>query len=119
MSRFDELKIEIDGGYGTFLNLLRCELRWDWDAFYKLTSLMYDVAELSDEKEKVEKYIAHGFWFIDTWVKAWTGHKDFPRPEKEDYEEAIELLHDLCYYYFIGESPFTDNTLKEMAKNDT
>lgn len=119
MGNLEQLRREIDGEDGTFLILLRTELRWDWSAFYQLTSVMYAVADETNKHDSVDKYIAQGYWFIDTWVKNWTGQEEFPRPEKHRYEEALELLHDLSYFFFIGESPYKNETLREFAVRDT
>ncbi|MES2569584.1 MAG: hypothetical protein V4710_05965 [Verrucomicrobiota bacterium] len=110
------LKRHFDGEDGTFLIIARCELRWDWQAFRELTSAMCSVA--ADEKggQQIERWVAHGFWFCDTWIREWTGHPDFPRPEQQAYEDAIELIHDLAYYLFLGESPYEDDALQRKSK---
>ncbi len=109
------LKREFDGEDGTFLIIARCELVWDWEAFKKLTRAMYDVAEKANNQNSIETWIANGFWFCDTWIRDWTSHPDFPRPEKQAYEDAIELIHDLAYFLFSGESPYEDNSLEMKA----
>jgi len=116
MKNLENLRKEIDGEEETFLIILRTELRWDWDAFNRLTNLMYDVADGATGLESVDKHIAQGYWFIDTWVRDWTGHDDFPRPEKDKYEEAIQLLRDLSYFFFTGVSPYEDDGLKKMVE---
>lgn len=110
------LKRQFDGEDGSFLLKARCELNWNWDAFRKLTSAMYDVADESRNQNSIETWIAHGFWFCDTWIRDWTSHPDFPRPNKEAYDDSIELIHDLSYFLFVGESPYDDNTLEMKSK---
>ena len=110
------MRREIDGEDGTFLIILRTKLRWDWEAFDRLTKIMFEVATEAKGYDQIDKYIAQGFWFFDTWVKDWTGHADFPRPKKREYDDAIQLLHDLCYFYFIGQSPLMDNGLGEQVR---
>ncbi|HBN74531.1 MAG TPA: hypothetical protein DD473_01670 [Planctomycetaceae bacterium] len=101
---------------GSFLQLARCELTWDWNAFRILTTAMYDVAEDARRRDTIETWIAHGFWFCDTWIRDWTSHSDFPRPDKEAYDDAIELIHNLSYFLFTGESPYQDRTLEIKTK---
>lgn len=116
MNSEETLKREFDGEEGSFILKLRCDLDWDKKAFGNLVSIMYDSAEKYKGKESIPTWMAHGFWFFDTWVCEWTSHPDFPRPEKEYYENSIELIHDLAYYLFIGESPYEDDTLKKLSK---
>ncbi len=116
MKFFEILKNEFDGEEGSFLLKLRCELDWDWDAFQRLTSAMYEVAKIVCYQNSIETWITHGFWFCDTWIREYTTHPDFPKPEKQAHEDALELIHDLAYFLFVGESPFEDNTLEKKAK---
>ena len=109
------LRGHFDGDEGSFLIRARCELTWDWNAFRELTAAMYDVADYARGKDTVETWIAHGFWFCDTWIRDWTSHPSFQRPDKEAYADAIELIHDLAYFLFVGESPYEDDALKTKA----
>jgi hypothetical protein len=45
MSSREILRREFDAEEGSFLLQARVQLKWDWDAFRRLTSAMYDVAE--------------------------------------------------------------------------
>jgi hypothetical protein len=110
------LKAEFEGADGSFLTVARSELRWDAAAFRQLTAAMFDVASKFRGAESIDHWIAHGFWFCDTWVREWTSHPNFPRPEKAYYETSLELLHDLAYLLFVGESPYQDDTLERRAK---
>jgi len=110
------LRSEFDGEDGSFLIQIRCEFRWDWEAFRRLTAAMYDVAEEVRGQAVIEKWITEGFWFCDTWIRDFTGHPDFPRPPEEDYRDALELLHDLAWFLFVGESLFTGDELWRKAK---
>jgi hypothetical protein len=110
------LKREFDAEEGSFLLIVRVELRWDWAAFRALTSAMFDVADAAKGGSSVETWIAHGFWFCDTWIRDWTSHPNFPRPESARYAEALELVHDLAYLLFLGQSPYEGDTLRKRAK---
>jgi hypothetical protein len=116
MSSRDILRREFDAEEGSFLLQARSTLSWDWDAFRRLTNAMYDVADEARGQLSIETWIAHGFWFCDTWIPDWTSHPNFPRPSQEVYRDAIELIHNLAYFLFIGESPYKDDTLRRKAK---
>ena len=115
MNHEKELKSQFDADSKSFLLIVRCELRWDKEAFRRLTSSMYHVATKYQGAHNLPTWIANGFWYCDIWIREWTGHDNFPRPENEYYQESLELLRDLAYYLFMGESPYTDNTLEKQA----
>jgi tetratricopeptide (TPR) repeat protein len=110
------LRREFNAEEGSFLHQVRCGLKWDWDAFRRLTSAMYDVAEDTKGQLSIETWIAQGFWFCDTWIKDWTSHPNFPQPPENSYRDAIELVHDLASFLFFAESPYKDDTLRKRAK---
>ena len=116
MSSRNILKSQFDAEEGSFLLQARCRLEWDWDAFRRLTSAMYDVADEVKGQPSVETWIAQGFWFCDTWIRDHTSHPNFPRPPEEAYRDALALLGDLAYFLFMGESPYKDDTLRKKAK---
>ena len=115
MSPFDTLQKQFDADYGSFMLIARCELRWDWAAFTSLTAAMYQVADQLRGHQTIDMWIANGFWTCDTWIRQWTGHDDFPRPDRMHYDAALGLLHDLAYFLFMGESPYTDGRLQTRA----
>jgi hypothetical protein len=119
MSPREILKREFDAEEGSFLLQARVRLEWDWNAFRRLTSAMYDVADEVKDRPSVETWIAEGFWYCDTFVRDWTSHPNFPRPSEEAYREAIELVHNLASFLFIGRTPYDDafvETLRKKAK---
>lgn len=118
LSARNKLKREFDAEEGSFLLQARCEPKWDWNAFRRLTSAMYDVADEIKGQTSIETWIANGFWFCDTWIKDWTSHPNFPRPAEGAYRDAIELIHDLASLLFFGMSPYTDDTLRKRAKGE-
>jgi len=109
------LRREFDAEEGSFLLEARCRANWDWDAFRRLTGAMYDVADEAKGQPSIETWIAEGFWYCDTFISDWTRHPNSPRPPK-DYRDAIELIHNLAYFLFIGKSPYKDDTLRKKAK---
>ena len=119
MSSREILRREFEAEEGSFLLQVRGRLKWDWDAFRRLTSAMYDVADEARRQPSIETWIAQGFWFCDTWIRDWTTHPNFPRPPEDAYQEAIELVHNLADFLFFGESPYKDDTLRKKAKGLT
>jgi len=110
MSPREILRHEFDAEEGSFLLQARVRLKWDWDAFRRLTSAMYDVADEAKGQPSVETWIAQGFWFCDTWIRDHTSHPNFPRPPEDAYRDAIELVRNLATFLFLGENPYKDDT---------
>jgi hypothetical protein len=110
------LRREFDAEEGSFLIQVRCRLEWDWDAFRRLTSAMYDVADEAKGQPSVETWIAQGFWYCDTFIRNWTSHPNFPRPPEGAYRDALELLSNLASFLFTGLNPYNDDTLRKKAK---
>lgn len=110
------LRREFNAEEGSFLLQARVSLKWNWDAFRRLTNAMYEVADEAKGQPSVETWIAQGFWYCDTFIRDWTSHPNFPRPPEDAYQDAIELVHNLATFLFLGESPYKDDTLRKKAK---
>jgi len=117
MTARDVLRNEVEAGEESFLLQLR-EFYWDWEAFRRLTSAMYDVADEVNELPTIERWIAEGFWFCDTWIRSHTSHPNFRRPSEKEYEEALELLNALAWYLFSGVSLYQGDLLRRKAKGE-
>jgi tetratricopeptide (TPR) repeat protein len=114
----DILRREFYAEEGSFLIQVRSRLEWNWDAFRRLTSAMYDVAEEAKGRPSIETWIAEGFWYCDTFIRDWTSQPNFPRPSEEAYRDALELLSNLASFLFTGLNPYKDkNTLHKKAKD--
>jgi hypothetical protein len=112
----DILRHEFYAEEGSFLIQARCRLNWDWDAFRRLTSAMYDVAEEVKGQPSIETWVAEGFWYCDTFIRDWTSHPNFPRPPEVAYQDALELVHNLASFLFTGLNPYKDDTLRKKAR---
>ena len=112
----DILRREFYAEEGSFLVQARVRLEWDWVAFRRLTSAMYDVADEVKGQPSIETWIAQGFWFCDTWIRDWTSHPNFPRPPEEAHRDALALLNQLAGFLFMGQSPYQDDALRKKAK---
>ena len=110
------LKREFDAEKGSFLILARIERSWNWKAFRRLTSAMYEVADEVKGQPSIETWIAQGFWYCNTFIRDWTSHPNFPRPPEGAYQDALRLLDELADFLFFGQSPYADDTLRKRAK---
>src|SRR5262245_14780803 len=110
------LRREFDAEDGSFLIQIRAHLKWDWDAFRRLTSAMYDVADEVKGQPSIETWIAQGFWYCDTFIRDWTSHPNFPRPPEDAHQDALALLNQLAHFLFTGQNPYHDDTLRKKAK---
>jgi hypothetical protein len=81
-------------------SLLRVHLHWDWDAFRRLTSAMYDVAVEVKGQPSIETWIAEGFWYCDTFISAWTSHPNFPRPPEDASAVPTGSFERLSFGFF-------------------
>jgi hypothetical protein len=97
---------------------MRAEAKWDWVAFKDLSRAMFEVAKADRDKEHVEKWIGQGYWFCDTWIRSFSAHPSFPRPETKRYEAALEILSDLAFYYFEGVCPYQDEQTLQRKIED-
>lgn len=74
------LRREFEAEEGSFLLRLRGDLEWDRTAFSRLERAMRTACERSQGSEKLDRWLAEGFYEIATWVPVWTSHPNFPRP---------------------------------------
>jgi hypothetical protein len=103
----DILRHEFEAGEGTFLIRLRSDLIWDRAAFSRLVQAMQQCAAEHENCEKMERWIAQGFWYVEGFARDWSSHENFPRDFEARYVEAAHArLCDLSYWLFMGESPY-------------
>lgn len=109
------LRAELESAEGSFLIKLRVELKWDKAAFNRLVHEMHKYVRERDHEAPIPRWIAHGFWFLDWWVKLWSSHEVFPRIHGDSYyEAAYERLHLLASWLFNG-SPMTQGGEEQYA----
>jgi hypothetical protein len=103
MSDEDVLRRELSAEPNTFLLQLRCDLRWDVEAFERLTKAMETYAAAHENDESIPRWVAEGFWYTSWFVKDWSTHEGFPREHPPSYYElAYQQLHELAYWMFVG-----------------
>ena len=104
------LRSEFNAADGSFLLQLRCDLHWDQTAFTRMTDAMREYCRSRNTEDDIPRWIAYGFWYVESFVRDWSTHPSFPREyDAEYYERAYARLHDLAYLLFTGESPYQDS----------
>jgi hypothetical protein len=115
---------EFSAGEGSFLLQLRVYLTWDKAAFTRLTQAMLSCCQAYDARERraahvgsgadttpLPRWLAEGFWYVGPFVRDWTTHPAWQErlaPEQGYYDAAYERLDMLAYWFFTGDSPYTD-----------
>jgi hypothetical protein len=113
MTPIEQLRAEFEGEDGCFLLRLRVELHWDRDAFRRLTDSMLHYLQSDRDPERIDRWVAEGFWYLNHFVKDWSSHPNFPKPlPHEYYEAAYERLYDLSYWLFMGESLYEGGSME-------
>ena len=108
-SYLEVLRHEFTASDGSFMIQLRPGLVWDKEAFSRLVTAMEACCKACEGKDSLERWLVQGFWFVSWFVKDWTGHANFPRPQPEGYyKDAIDRLSDLAYWFFMGHSPYEE-----------
>ena len=102
------LRREFAGDDEGFITRLQQDLIWDRVAFQELVLSMREACLLCAEDEELERWVAHGFFYLPAFVRAWTQQDDFPRPELEYWRRALTALEELSHWFFWGE-PMGDN----------
>lgn len=103
------LKKHFDGQDGSFLLHLR-ENKWDRDSFNELIHAMkaccIEHCDTEADSNQLDRWLATGFWDTETYAQMSIAHPSFRLEHSETYyKAAIGLLHELSYWYFMGESP--------------
>ncbi|SBT45424.1 hypothetical protein [Micromonospora auratinigra] len=103
------LRAEFDAEEGSFLLTVRCDLRWDRAAFSRLERAMRAACQAYADRDRLDRWLAEGFFSVATWVRDHTSHPDFPRPLPESYYEAcLERLWELADWFFRGEHVYLE-----------
>jgi hypothetical protein len=97
------LRQEFEAGEGSFLLRLRPELVWDRGAFTRLERAMRAVCERTQDDHTLDRWMAEGFYYVPRFVRDWTTHPNFPRPQPQPYhDDCLERLDDLADWFFHG-----------------
>jgi hypothetical protein len=92
---------------GSFLLRLRSDLTWDRTAFTRLERAMRAACAHHQAADRLDRWLAHGFYELATAVPWWTAHPDFSRPDPDAYyEDCLERIGDLADWYFNGQSSY-------------
>lgn len=101
----ESLRHEFQAEDASFLAIAQEERRWDKEAFRELVEAMRDCCVRCSEDERLDRWMAHGFFYVPAFVRAWTQQPDFDRPDDPYWERAINLLEVLSHWFFWGEPP--------------
>ncbi|MGI5216868.1 hypothetical protein [Nocardia sp. CA-290969] len=98
------LREEFEAAEGSFMLGLRGEgLVWDRAGFTRLERAMRRACEWSQEHDRFDRWMAEGFYEASHFVRDWTSHPNFPRPEPAQYHlDCLERIDDLADWYFRG-----------------
>lgn len=101
----ETLRCEFQAEDGSFLGIAQDERRWDKDAFRELIEAMRDCCVCCADDEQLDRWMAHGFFYVPAFVRAWTSQPEFQRPGGEYWQRATNLLEVLSHWFFWGEPP--------------
>ena len=99
------LRQEFDSEPGSFMHRLYVDRVWDRSAFSRLERAMREVCRDygGQDQDRLERWLAEGYFVSATWVRDHTSHPSFPRPDPRDYYEAcLERLWELADWFFRG-----------------
>jgi len=99
------LRSEFNAEEGSFLLQLRCEAHWDETRFRKLIEAMERCAEAHAGNESIPRWLAEGFWYLDTFVPNQVKHPAFAKEhDVEFFRERCEDLACAAHRFFTGEA---------------
>jgi hypothetical protein len=100
----DVLRREFEADQDTFLLGLRGDrLEWDRAAFSRFEKAMRWACEHFQDGQQLDRWMAEGFYYTSWFVRDWTSHSHFPRPEPEQYyNDCIQRIGDLADWFFHG-----------------
>ena len=99
------LQREFQADEGSFLSIAQVERRWDKVAFRELIEAMRDCCVRCAEDQRLDRWMAHGFFYVPAFIRAWTQQPEFERPSDEYWQRAVDLLEVLSHWFFWGEPP--------------
>jgi hypothetical protein len=112
------LRREFAAEDSSFLIQLRGNLKWDKQAFLRLVTAMEQCCAEIENDERVDRWLADGFWYISWFAESWATHKNFPKEFPEEYyRDAFETLSMLAEYFFTGSHPYTNRRFPFLEKN--
>lgn len=109
---------ELNAEDNSFLIELRGNANWKHTSFLNLLEKFYEECQKRENDSMLSREIAGGVWDLYDVVKSCNQHLKNKFSE-EYYELAYELINDLMYHYFVGESLYiyksvVDNKIEEM-----
>ena len=111
----ETLQREFQADDGSFLAIAQVERRWDKDAFRELIEAMRDSCVRCADDAQLDRWMAHGFFYVPAFIRAWTQQPEFHRPSDEYWQRAVNLLEVLSHWFFWGEPPTQEGDVDVMT----
>jgi hypothetical protein len=111
------LRREFEAEDGSFLATAQAEYRWDQNAFRELIEAMRDGCVRCAEDDQLDRWMAHVFFYVPAFIRAWTQQEGFDRPDDAYWQRAINLLEALSHWFFWGEPPTKDGDIDVLMLN--
>ena len=99
------LRREFAGDDEGFISRLQQDVIWDRESFREMVIAMREACLLYAADEELERWVAHGFFYVPAFVRGWTNQPEFPRPEANYWRGALAVLEELSHWYFWGDPP--------------
>ncbi|WP_299767707.1 hypothetical protein [uncultured Dokdonia sp.] len=107
-----DLKGELIAEEGSFLLELRTGISWNHNSFINLLKEAHKEYQNTKNDSELNREIAEGIWYISHFIKEWSSHENFPKVHSNEYySKAYDLIHDIAYEYFMGESVYTSEKI--------
>jgi hypothetical protein len=87
-----------------FLIELRCAGRWNKATFARLVAAMQHYLESAEHGNRLERWIAEGFWLHDTMVRELAASLPRTEAEQAGVDAACLRLGELATWFFMGET---------------
>lgn len=110
----ETLRREFRAEDNRFLAIAQVERRWDKVAFREMVEAMRDACVRCADEDRLDRWMAHGFFYVPAFVRAWTRQPEFSRPQGDYWDRAIHLLEVLSHWFFWGEPPTQDGDVDVM-----
>lgn len=106
----DLLRREFEADEGTFLLGLRGESpEWNKAAFSCLERAMRWTCEHFQDHDQLDRWLAEGFYYVSWFIRDWTAHPGFTRPEPQQYySDCIQRIGDLADWFFHGTNDYVE-----------